>query len=146
MLRLNYFSLYFVLVACSLVAIIWGDVVRNLCKIKCWWYTFMGDPLGITNQNVGCRKLISYILPLTSVFTLVNSELRNFFEWPSDRVPSDYQGVTRSLVTGHLHFHIKFDVLYKFFMQKKFGGYENKLQLIIYTAYILLVDYHCYTL
>ena len=34
------------LVACCLVAIIWGDVARNLCKIRCWWYTFMGDPLG----------------------------------------------------------------------------------------------------
>ena len=53
MLCLNYFSLCFVLVACCLVAIIWGDVARNLCKIRCWWYTFMGE--------IGPRRIAVFI-------------------------------------------------------------------------------------
>jgi len=71
--------------------------------------------------------LKTYFLPLIFVFTLVNSELRNF---SSDKVTPKLLIINNlkchlSLVT--FAFTLSFDVLYLFFMQKKIGGYENKL-------------------
>ena len=83
----------------------------------------------LTRQSVRyykskCGLQKNYFLPFISVFTLINSELRNF---SSDKVT--HKLLTLNDLRCHLSlvtfaFTLSFNVLYAFFMQKKFVDFR----------------------